>query len=193
MSVVQKIILNQARYNLWANQQLLTSVSEIPEDSYRAHAGLIFRSIHGTLNHILVADKIWFARFTENYENYEELSNFLRMSSNVPLAKDATSSHWESFVPDRKELSAKIIEQSNKWINHITSLPSTLDIENKFLTYTNSSGATVKTNALVDYLHVFNHCTHHRGQISAAITGFGYKAPVMDLVYYNIQHDEKPF
>ncbi|CAG8435093.1 2934_t:CDS:2 [Ambispora gerdemannii] len=188
MSIVQKIILNQARYNLWANQQLLTTVSEIPDDSYRAHAGLVFRSIHGTLNHILATDKLWLARFTENYENYEELSKFWRMSSNIPLAKDATSSHWESFLSDRKELSAKIIEQSQKWINHISALPSTLDIESKFLTYANSSGVTVTTNALVDYLHIFNHSTHHRGQISAAITGFGYKAPTMDLLYFKQDH-----
>ncbi len=55
-----------ARYNVWATARLLAAVQVLPEADYRRDMGLFFRSIHGTLNHLLVGEHLlWFARFAE--------------------------------------------------------------------------------------------------------------------------------
>ena len=55
-----------ARYNLWATRKLYESLDALTEDDYRRDAGLFFRSVHGTLNHLLVGEhQLWFRRFAE--------------------------------------------------------------------------------------------------------------------------------
>lgn len=51
-----------ARFNQWANQRLYGSVAALSEEQYRAERGLFFGSVHRTLNHILVVDRIWTRR-----------------------------------------------------------------------------------------------------------------------------------
>ena len=55
-----------ARYNVWATERLLRAVDALPEADYRRDLGLFFRSIHGTLSHLLVGEHLlWFVRFAE--------------------------------------------------------------------------------------------------------------------------------
>ena len=53
-----------AAYNAWANERIYEAASRLPDDEYRADRGVFFKSLHGTLNHLLVADRIWLRRFT---------------------------------------------------------------------------------------------------------------------------------
>jgi uncharacterized damage-inducible protein DinB len=53
-----------AGYNRWANDQIYGAAAGLPDADYRADRGAFFRSVHGTLNHILVGDRIWLHRFT---------------------------------------------------------------------------------------------------------------------------------
>ena len=58
--------LQLARYNVWATRRLLDAVANVSEADYRKDVGLFFKSIHGTLNHLLVGEHhIWFPRFAE--------------------------------------------------------------------------------------------------------------------------------
>jgi len=43
-----------AGYNEWANGRLYAAISELPDSEYRADHGAFFKSVHGTLNHLLV-------------------------------------------------------------------------------------------------------------------------------------------
>ncbi len=55
-----------ARYNVWATARVLDAVRALPEEAYRRDMGLFFKSIHGTLNHLLVGEHhLWFVRFAE--------------------------------------------------------------------------------------------------------------------------------
>ena len=78
----------QARYHVWATHRLLDAVSRVPDADYRKDVGLFFKSIHGTLNHLLVADNIWFPRFAEGRSP--------SMALNAELA------------PDRAQLAARL-------------------------------------------------------------------------------------
>src|SRR6202795_1517050 len=51
-------------YNAWANGRLYDSVARLSTEQYRADRGAFFKSVHGTLNHLLVTDRIWMQRFT---------------------------------------------------------------------------------------------------------------------------------
>ncbi len=54
-----------ATYNKWMNQKLYAVCAEIPDGNRKSDRGAFFKSVHGTLNHILVADRIWLGRFTQ--------------------------------------------------------------------------------------------------------------------------------
>ena len=51
-----------ARVNGWANQRVYASVARLPDAAYRAERGAFFGSIHRTLNHLLVVDRLWTGR-----------------------------------------------------------------------------------------------------------------------------------
>lgn len=53
-----------AGYNEWANARLYAAVGELPDADYRADHGAFFKSVHGTLNHLLVGDRVWMQRLT---------------------------------------------------------------------------------------------------------------------------------
>src|SRR5262245_14248495 len=53
-----------AGYNAWCNKRLYGAAAQISDADYRANRGAFFRSLHGTLNHLLVGDRIWMQRFT---------------------------------------------------------------------------------------------------------------------------------
>jgi uncharacterized damage-inducible protein DinB len=53
-----------AGYNAWANRRLYGAVAQLTDEQYRADRGAFFKSLHGTLSHLLVADRIWLKRLT---------------------------------------------------------------------------------------------------------------------------------
>lgn len=53
-----------AGYNSWANERLYAAAAALPDQEYRADHGAFFGSVHGTLNHLLVGDRIWMQRLT---------------------------------------------------------------------------------------------------------------------------------
>src|SRR5262249_60905420 len=57
-----------AGYNAWCNKRLYEAAAQISDTDYRANRGAFFRSLHGTLNHLLVGDRIWMQRFTSQGE-----------------------------------------------------------------------------------------------------------------------------
>ena len=62
--------LSLARYHVWATGRLCEKVDLMPEDDYRRDAGLFFKSVHGTLNHLVVAEhRVWYPRFAEGQSN----------------------------------------------------------------------------------------------------------------------------
>ena len=66
-----------AAYNRWANRRIYTDAASLPDEVRKRGAGLFFGSIHGTLNHLLVADYIWMRRFTGDGPQPERLNQIL--------------------------------------------------------------------------------------------------------------------
>ena len=161
--------LQLARYNVWATRRLLDAVARVSEDHYRKDTGLFFKSIHGTLNHLLVGEHmLWYPRFAKGG------------SPKVALNAEVE--------PDRDRLGQALKGGAANWLLLIESWSAErFDGE---LTYTNMRGEAMRLPFAATLAHVFNHGTHHRGQITAALTALGHAAPELDLVYL-LQEESK--
>ena len=153
-----------ARYHVWATRRLLDEhVAPLPEADYRRDCGLFFKSIHGTLNHLLVGEGLlWQRRFVDDV-------------SPSGLTLDAEAE------PDRARLAERLLEVVRAWGPYVDGLPDAR-FDAPF-SYATSKGEAVTTPFGATLAHVFNHATHHRGQITAALTAMGYPCPELDLVY----------
>lgn len=156
--------LTLARYNLWATRRLLDEhVTLLDEASYRRDVGLFFHSVHGTLNHLLVGgDLVWYPRFARG-----------ESPQGVTLS--------DEIETDRAALRARLIESGERWIALVENIaPERYAGE---LRYTTMRGTPAVLPFAATLAHVFNHGTHHRGQITATLTALGQPGPELDLVY----------
>ena len=159
-SPLRQHLTTLARYNLWATLRLFEHVDALPEPDYRRDAGLFFNSVHGTLNHLLLGEHLlWFRRFDEG------VSPKLALNAEVE--------------PDRVRLRERLVQGAQTWLPFIASCD-----EARFasmLSYTATTGEPSTLPFAATLAHVFNHGTHHRGQVTAAITAMGHPCPELDL------------
>ena len=150
-----------ARYNAWANHHLYHAVGLLSDEQFRADRGVFFKSLHGTLNHLLVTDRIWMGRFTGKPEAGLKLDSIL----------------FEDF----DALHAARQAEDTRIITYVDGLDDRA-LEGSF-SYRRASTPEHFAAELAPALdHLFNHQTHHRGQAHAVLTGFGVEAPSLDLV-----------
>lgn len=164
MAVSAKEQLAQiARYHAWATERLLLSVASIPDQSYSKPCGLFFGSIHGTLNHLLLTDsEIWYPRFTQT------------LTTGLSLEAELEG--------DRALLaSPRLIATTARWCGYVESLDEPALADDLCYTMTTGQARTLPMPSAL--LHVFNHATHHRGQITAAISMLGFEYEPLDLPF----------
>ena len=148
-----------ARYNRIANERLYESCDQLDPLEYRKQRQGSFGSIHGLLNHILRGDRIWMARFQGGGHSTPPLNSIL----------------FEDFADLR---SARVREdhEMEVFFEHIA--PDFLD---RSLHYTNNKGQEYQEQARVAVSHMFNHQTHHRGQIHVMLSHTAVPPPSLDL------------
>ncbi|QIE55376.1 damage-inducible protein DinB [Pikeienuella piscinae] len=152
-----------AAYNAWANRRLYAAAAGLPEAARNAPAGAFFGSLHATLNHLLVADRIWMRRFTGEGETHERLDE-------VPFDGFAALREARGAMDARIE-------------NYVTGL-SEAGIAADF-SYVRVTAPEPITQKLAPALaHFFNHQTHHRGQCHQMLTAAGATAPPLDLLFF---------
>lgn len=152
-----------ARYNGWANRRLHQAVAALDDAARKAEAGAFFGSLHGTLNHLIVADRIWMRRFT----------------GEGPEPKSLTEIPYADFA----DLVAARKAEDERIIGYVAGL--TEEALAATIAYSTITGPKEITQALAPALaHVFNHQTHHRGQCHQMLTAAGVEAPPLDLLFY---------
>ena len=150
-----------ARYDRWATERVLAAADRLTDADYRGDVGLFFKSVHGTLNHLLVAQhQLWFRRFS------------FGESPRVELDAEVET--------DRHRLRAALLDGCDAWGGLVAGLDDAR-LSGR-LDYTTMRGQPVSLPYAPTLLHVFNHGTHHRGQISAGVTRLGHECPVLDMV-----------
>lgn len=155
-----------ARYNRWMNDKLYTVAEKLTDAERKQDRGAFFGSIHRTLNHLLLADRVWLGRFTgasleagelgpggirsldqELYADFEELR---RERAKTDDAIDAFAS----------TLSEERLAADLRYLRH--------GVPNEFPLW----------HAVA---HLFNHQTHHRGQVTTLLVQAGHDPGVTDL------------
>jgi len=150
-------------YNAWANGRLYAAAGQLDDVQYRADRGAFFKSIHGTLNHLLVTDRIWMKRFTGEGDAPDRLDAILfETFDDLRCAREAEDRRIVGYVNDLDD--ARVAGT---------------------IRYRRVSSPEEFEQQLGPALaHWFNHQTHHRGQIHALLTGLTGKAPELDLLYF---------
>lgn len=151
-----------ARYNRWANRRLYAVAAELSDAQFREDRGAFFGSLRGTLNHLLVGDRVWFNRFTGEGVNPPSLDTILHdRFDELRTAREAEDERILAVVNGLDE--------------------SRLD---RPFAYRSMDGSPVELPLGQLLAHVFNHQTHHRGQAHTLLTQFGRAVPALDLVYH---------
>ncbi len=152
-----------ADYNRWANNRIYDACATLSDDDYRADRGAFFGSAHRTLNHLLVADRIWLRRITGIGTAPMELNVILY--ENLAELRKARASEDERFIEVTGSLAP------NAYASTVTYTP-----------VTNPVPVTEPLGAML--AHVFNHQTHHRGQVHAILTSLGQQSVVLDMIAF---------
>lgn len=153
-----------AKYNTRLNQQTLAAASELTQEQLRQDRGAFFTSILGTLNHILVGDLIWLRRFYMHHGPNNTVYSQLTPLNTYPTINSLDQVLYNEF----KEYKTARINVDNiieKWVyQELTQA----DLDSPF-TYQNMKGERTTKNFGEVLSHLFNHQTHHRGQVSTLL------------------------
>ena len=147
-------------YSAWASQRLVQAASELTEDELLRDFQTSDHSVLGTLVHTFAADRVWLARLRR--------SPLLQYSSEADYKLSVLQNDWPELYRGWDELLAG-------WND---------DAVRADLTYQDMRGQTWIQPIWQLALHVVNHGTHHRGQVSGFLRTMGRVPPVLDLVAY---------
>jgi uncharacterized damage-inducible protein DinB len=148
-----------ARYNKLANEALYEACAELSDEERWRDLGAFFKSVHGTLNHLVLGDRIWMTRFVGGVHPSTGLDAIL----------------YEEFAA----LRAARAEMDQRIESFFTDLPAGF-LERTFR-YANNVGIDSTDPASVIVPHFFNHQTHHRAQVHTLLSQLGCNPPVLDL------------
>ncbi|MBE9229220.1 damage-inducible protein DinB [Phormidium sp. LEGE 05292] len=157
--MLQKHFQMLARYNTLANRRIYDACALLSDAERKRARPAFFKSIHGTLNHIMVGDRIWLTRFAGEkipstgldailYEDFAELSAVRRLEDR----------RIENFAAG---LTEEFIKGTIKYVNN--------------------QGKLYEDPVELLITHFFNHQTHHRGQIHDMLTQTEIAPPVLDM------------
>ncbi len=161
-----------AEYNQNMNQKIYEAAEKLTQSQLHENCGAFFGSVFGTLNHIAVGDIIWLNRFSSLLQANPALS-FVRELS-LPESLEAV------LCPGLQELKSLRIRLDESLSNLAASITEAQ--LSQYVSYKNMKGEAFSKNLFSLLMHVFNHQTHHRGQVTTLLSQFGVGYGVTDLV-----------
>ncbi len=152
--------LLMARYNRWMNERLYALLAPLDDAQRKRDRDAFFGSMHGTLNHILWGDRMWLGRFTDS-------------PCEVPAFGADMFPNFADLAREREATDRDILEWAGQvspaWLAGALTYASKVD------------GRTRELPRTVAVIHLFNHGTHHRGQLTTLIRQAGHDPGVTDL------------
>lgn len=161
MLISRDILQHHITYTRWASSRLVEAASALTPEELTRDFGTADKSVLGTLVHVFAADRIWMGRIQNNVP-----ARF------IDIEKDMHLSVLQNDWPP-------LLDQWHAWV-------SGLDAEALAgkIAYKDMKGNPYENPAWQVILHVVNHGTHHRGQVSGFLRAMGHKPPVLDLIAY---------
>jgi uncharacterized damage-inducible protein DinB len=152
-----------ARYNAWQNQWMFQAVDGLADAAREADRGLFWGSIRATLSHLMWGDLMWMARFDGG------------AVPTRPLTETGGAYGWPELMAERPRLDARIAA----W----TWMISVEDLTGDLTWYSGAAGRELSKPYALCVAHFFNHQTHHRGQVHAALTALGVETDDTDIPF----------
>ncbi|WP_343698962.1 DinB family protein [Caulobacter sp.] len=161
-----------ARYNSWMNRKVYDAAKSLAPAELAADRGAFFGSVLGTLNHLIVGDTFWM-RALSGHSKGEGLA---RTADRMPLARSLN----HILFRDMAELEAHRHILDAGWQDFVDQLTEA-DM-NEMVAYPSGRYGALDCDAFALLCHVFNHQTHHRGQVSTLLTQAGLDIGSTDLL-----------
>lgn len=163
--ITPEFVKMMARYNRWQNDSLYGAASTLTDDQRMLDRGAFFKSIHGTLNHTLWADRLWLSRFTDHPA--PDAAGF-----------DGSTKMYEKW--DRLTSARRTTDQFiEEWGQEVTSG----DLSGDLTWYSGAMGKELSRPCGLLIAHMFNHQTHHRGQVHGMLTAAGARPDDTDIPF----------
>jgi uncharacterized damage-inducible protein DinB len=151
-----------AAYNRWMNQRIYACCASLPDDERKRDVGALFKSIHGTLNHLLLGDRIWMGRFT-----------------GTPFAvRSLDQELYADFAQLRSER-AHMDDEIVAWAGSLTGA----DVAGDLVYVSVVDPGPRRCPFWFALAHFFNHQTHHRGQLTTLLSQREIEPGVTDLIW----------
>jgi uncharacterized damage-inducible protein DinB len=158
VSVFADALRTHLDYTIWANRRLLQAAAQLSDEELNRDFGTADRSVLGALTHVSRADQTWLARITGNPNP--------QFPAETSLA--ALQTEWPALH-----------ERWKGWALGVTDQAALAEI-----VYQDFKGRSSKQPLWQLVLHMVNHGTHHRGQVSGFLRAMGHAPPPLDLVFY---------
>jgi len=164
MTVSADTLRQQLDYSAWASQRLLDEANKLSADELTRDFKTADKSVLETLVHVFAADRIWLAR----------VQGTTRASFIDPQDRDLAvlNKQWPALQQSWKQYTASLGDQ---------------DVL-KVISYQDTKGNPYQQPLWQILLHLVNHGTHHRGQVSGFLRSMGHTPPVLDLMAYYRTH-----
>jgi uncharacterized damage-inducible protein DinB len=157
----QHHFLRQTDYQLWANQVLFDSLARLEPEALHQPQGLYFQSIAHTTDHLLTVLRLWSGRLRGEVVHF-----------------DLKTLHH----PDWNDLKHQLQHELRAFRHWLEARPESFFAER--IAYVRLGGEMAQSGVADVLIHLMNHFTHHRGQVSAVATRLGAPAPEMDYIYF---------
>jgi uncharacterized damage-inducible protein DinB len=162
VTVTAKQALALAEYNRWMNERVYDTCGRLTDSERKKDHGAFFHSIHGTLNHLLLADHIWMGRF-----------------QGEPFQASSLDQELYSAFSELEEARERMDMAIIAWSETLTD-DSLLEL----FRYTTFVSPGPKVCLLwVAVTHFFNHQTHHRGQLTTMLSQLGVEYGATDFLW----------
>ena len=171
MSGLNQIIL-LAEYNRLMNQRIMDAASLLSDEELKKDQKAFFKSILGTLNHILVGDIIWLKRFSSNSSSEKPLSYISGLEKPKSLSS-ILFSDIRTLKKEREKIDTIIIN----WVNNL----SESDLSD-YISYNDMAGQPYNKQFVSLINHLFLHQVHHRGQATTLLSQSGVDFGDTDLI-----------
>ena len=148
-----------SNFNKWTNNKIITFCKKLTENEYKKDRKAFFSSIHGTLNHLLVVDRAFTSRIEGRKYDLKNLNQIL----------------YENLF----QLEGARIKEDNNLIDLVNNLSE--ESINKEITYQNFEAKKTTCTINMMLITMFNHQTHHRGQVHNMLSQAGMKPPQIDI------------
>jgi uncharacterized damage-inducible protein DinB len=155
-------VQDMARYNRWQNGSLYGVAEPLGDAERRRDRGAFFGSIHATLSHLLWADRIWMSR----------LAGMPRPEGGIPESVSLYSD-WNELKRTRATFDAVMVD----WADGLDAA----SLDGELTWYSGAIKAELRKPIWLLVTHMFNHQTHHRGQVHCMLTQAGGKPGDTDL------------